>query len=141
MDTGKSALGLDGNVTAALGYPIGIIAIISLIIEKENRFVRYHALQSILLFVLWFVVVIALVIVQIIVGVIIGAAANAAGSAGGIFGLIGFLISALMWAVFPLLFLAALIFAAIKAYCGSYFKLPVIGNMAEKFAGGAAAAQ
>src|ERR1044072_1070565 len=49
MDTGKSALGLDGNVAAALGYPIGIIAIISLIMEKENRFVKFHALQSILL--------------------------------------------------------------------------------------------
>ena len=45
MDTGKSALGLDGNVAAAIGYPIGIIAIISLIMEKENRFVKFHALQ------------------------------------------------------------------------------------------------
>jgi len=140
MDTGKSALGLDGNVAAALGYPIGIIAIISLIIEKENRFVRYHALQAILLFVLWFVVIIALVIVNVIVGVIVGAAASAAGSAGGILSLIVGLISILIWAVFPLLFLAALIFAAIKAYGGNWFKLPVIGNMAEKFAGGAAAA-
>src|SRR5215471_19152990 len=110
MDTGKSALGLDGNVAAALGYPIGIIAIISLIIEKENRFVRYHALQAILLFVLWFVVIIALVIVNVIVGVIVGAAASAAGSAGGILSLIVGLISILIWAVFPLLFLAALIF-------------------------------
>jgi uncharacterized membrane protein len=59
MDTGKSALGLDGNVAAALGYPIGIIAIISLIMEKENRFVRFHALQSILLHVGFFLVAIA----------------------------------------------------------------------------------
>ena len=49
MDTGKSALGLDGNLAAALGYPIGIIAIICLVMEKENRFVKFHALQSILL--------------------------------------------------------------------------------------------
>jgi uncharacterized membrane protein len=27
-----------------------------------------------------------------------------------------------------------LILAAVKAYGGNYFKLPVIGNMAEKFA-------
>jgi len=37
MDTGKSALGLDGNVAAALGYPIGIIAIICLVMEKDSR--------------------------------------------------------------------------------------------------------
>jgi len=35
MDSGKSALGLDGNLAAALGYPITIIAIISLIMEKR----------------------------------------------------------------------------------------------------------
>ena len=58
MDTGKSALGLDGNLAAALGYPIGIIAIICLIMEKENRFVKFHALQSILLHVAFILVAI-----------------------------------------------------------------------------------
>ena len=72
MDTGKSALGLDGNVAAALGYPIGIIAIISLIIEKENRFVRFHAMQSLLLHVAW--IVIAIVLERYITrGLLIGA--------------------------------------------------------------------
>ena len=59
MDTGKSALGLDGNIAAALSYPIGIIAIICLIMEKENRFVKFHALQSILLHVAFVVLAIA----------------------------------------------------------------------------------
>ena len=139
MDTGKSALGLDGNLAAALGYPIGIIAIISLIIEKENRFVRFHALQSVLLFVLWIIVVIVLSIVSVVLGLIIGAAANAAGGAGGIISVIFSLISLLVWLVLPLLFLGVLILAAVKAYGGNYFKIPIIGNMAEKFAGGAAA--
>ena len=58
MDTGKSALGLDGNLAAALGYPVGIIAIICLVMEKENRFVKFHALQSILLHVAFIVVAI-----------------------------------------------------------------------------------
>ena len=138
MDTGKSALGLDGNVAAALGYPIGIIAIISLIIEKENRFVRFHALQSVLLIVGWIILVIVLSIVSVVLGILLGAAASAAGSAGGIVSLIFTLISLLVWLVIPLLFLGALILAAVKAYGGSYFKIPIIGNMAEKFAGGAA---
>jgi uncharacterized membrane protein len=139
MDTGKSALGLDGNLAAALGYPIGIIAIISLIIEKENRFVRFHALQSVLLIVLWIIVVIVLVIVNIVLGVIVGVAASAAGNAGGLIGGILWLISLVIWMVLPLVFLAVLILAAVKAYGGNYFKMPIIGNMAEKFAGGAAA--
>src|SRR5260370_41341665 len=87
MDTGKSALGLDGNVAAALGYPIGIIAIICLIMEKENRFVKFHALQSILLHVAFIVVAIGVWISGIIL-VIVGVAASAATNSsafGGVF--------------------------------------------------------
>ena len=138
MDTGKSALGLDGNVAAALGYPIAIIAIISLIIDKENRFVRFHAMQSVLLLVVLIVVVIVLTIISVVLGIVLGVAANAAGSAGGIVSLIFSLISLLVWLVIPLVFLAGLIFAAVKAYGGNSFKLPIIGNMAEKFTGGSA---
>jgi uncharacterized membrane protein len=138
MDSGKSALGLDGNLAAALGYPIGIIAIISLIIEKENRFVRFHALQSVLLIALWIVVVIVLSIISVVLGFILGAAASAAGGAAGLVSVVFSLITFLIWLALPLLFLAVLIFAAVKAYGGNYFKMPIIGNMAEKFAGGPA---
>ena len=31
-------------------------------------------------------------------------------------------------------YIGGLIFAAVKAYGGNYFKLPIIGNMADKFA-------
>ena len=103
MDTGKSALGLDGNLAAALGYPIGIIAIISLIMEKENRFVKFHALQSILLHVLAIVVMIALWILILGLRFIL---------------LIVFLI---LW-----------IMGGIKAYGGQWYKLPIIGEFAWK---------
>src|SRR5687767_15678485 len=63
MDTGKSALGLDGNVAAALGYPIGIIAIISVIMEKENNFVKFHAIQSLCFHVAMIILMIALWII------------------------------------------------------------------------------
>src|ERR1043165_2591119 len=89
MDTGKSALGLDGNVAAALGYPIGIIAIICLIMEKENRFVKFHALQSLLWIALYIVVVIALMILGVIIGILGIAASSASSSAGAGVGLIG----------------------------------------------------
>jgi uncharacterized membrane protein len=130
MDTGKSALGLDGNVAAAIGYPIGIVAIISLIMEKENRFVKFHALQSILLHVGFWIVMIAAWFLVIILA-IGGAAASAATNSpvGGLFGSLGGL---LIFALF-LAYIAALIFGAVKAYGGAVFKLPVIGGMADKW--------
>jgi len=131
MDTGKSALGLDGNLAAALGYPIGIIAIISLIMEKENRFVKFHALQSILLHVLAIVVMIALWILIVIL-TIAGVAAAAATNSGAVGGLVGMLMG-LLWLVFIVLYIVALIYAAVKSYQGNMFKLPIIGNMADKW--------
>ena len=131
MDTGKSALGLDGNVAAALGYPIGIIAIISLIIEKENRFVKFHAIQSLCFHVGMIILMIALWIVSAVrfVG---GAAAAAATESGALGGLVGMLF-ALLWLVFFVLYVVGLILPAVKAYQGAWFKLPIIGNMAEKW--------
>jgi len=131
MDTGKSALGLDGNVAAALGYPIGIIAIISLIMEKENRFVKFHALQSLLLHVGAVVVMIALWILSAIL-LVGGAAAAAATDSGAFGGLIGMLFG-LIWLVFVVVYLLGLIMSAVKAYQGNMFKLPIIGGMADKW--------
>jgi uncharacterized membrane protein len=132
MDTGKSSIGLDGNLAAALGYPIGIIAIICLIMEKENRFVKFHALQSILLHVGFIVVAIAVWIIGIVL-LVAGAAASAASGSGAAGGIIGMLFG-LIWLVVIVAYIGGLIFTAVKAYGGNYFKLPVIGNMAEKFA-------
>ena len=132
MDTGKSALGLDGNLAAALGYPIGIIAIICLVMEKENRFVKFHALQSILLHVAFIVVAIVVWILGIIL-LVAGAAASAATNSGAAGGLIGMLFG-LVWLVVIVAYIGGLIFAAVNSYGGNMFKLPVIGNMAENFA-------
>src|SRR5712672_1631587 len=132
MDTGKSALGLDGNLAAALGYPVGIIAIICLIMEKENRFVKFHALQSILLHVGFVVLAIAVWIIGFVL-LIAGAAASAATNSGAAGGLVGMLFG-LIWLLVIAAYLGGLIFAAVKAYGGVEFKLPIIGNMAEKFA-------
>ena len=123
MDTGKSALGLDGNLAAALGYPIGIIAIICLIMEKENRFVRFHALQSILYHVTAIVVFIGLVIILTILSIMLA------------FAKMGEL-SGILWLLYMIVFVGyvgGLIYGAVKSYGGAYFKLPLVGNMAEKW--------
>jgi len=134
MDTGKSALGLDGNLSAALGYPVGIIAIISLIMEKENRFVKFHALQAILLYAAFIIVAIGLTIIFMIIGIILGVASAAANSSAGgglaaIFGLLSFLV----WIIILVAYIGGLIMAAVKSYNGVMFKLPIIGNLAEKW--------
>ncbi|WP_407355584.1 DUF4870 domain-containing protein [Methanolobus sp. WCC5] len=49
--TYKTKLGLDENIVAALSY-VGfwITGIIILLIEPDNRFVRFHAMQSLMIF-------------------------------------------------------------------------------------------
>jgi uncharacterized membrane protein len=50
---GKSQFGLDENIAAAIAYGFGFIGgIVFLIIEKENRYVRFHAMQSVMTFAL-----------------------------------------------------------------------------------------
>ncbi len=123
----KSALGLDGNLAAALGYPIGISGLINFIIEKQNRFVKFHGIQSVLYSVGLGVGFFALWIVMIIIGFIFAAISDSlALLVWGLFSLVGL-------AVFVLWF-GGLLFFAYKAYQGQMFKLPIVGNLADKLA-------
>ncbi len=131
----QSSTGLAPNVAAALGY-IWIVGLIFFFIEKENKFIRFHGMQSVLYGALWFVVGIVLTIVSTIVALVAGVASAAAGDAGGLVGGLLWLISSVVWLFLPLVYLAGLILGAVKAYQGNVFKFPIIGNMAEKFAGG-----
>ena len=135
MDTGKSAIGIDGNLAAAIGYPIPILAIICLIMDKENRFVKFHAIQSLLVQAAIIVIGICVAILFMIIGIILGVAASATDGAasGGIAGIFA-LLSFLIWIIVLVAYVGGLIFAAVKAYGGNYLKLPIIGNIAEKFA-------
>ena len=133
-NTGKSALGLEGNIAALIGYIIWPVALVSVIIEKENKFVRFHAIQSLLYHAAIIVAIILLVIIVIFLGIIGIASAAAGSSAGGaVGGIFGSLIS-LVWMIFILAYLAGLIYAAVQAYGNKWFKLPIVGNMADKFA-------
>ena len=47
----KSASGLDENVAGALAYALGwLTGLFFLVTESSNRFVRFHAFQSVILF-------------------------------------------------------------------------------------------
>lgn len=119
MQNQKSALGLDANITALIGYIIGIVALILIFIEKDNKFVRFHAIQSVLFAVLIVVAIIGLTIVTTIVAFISSTLAY-------IFSLL-FL---LLW----LGILGSIILLAFKAFKGEMFKFPIIGSLAEKWA-------
>jgi uncharacterized membrane protein len=125
---GKTALGLDTNVGALLCYlPICLISviysIIVLVTDKDNRFMRFHAFQSLLLTGLYIVAIIA---VQIVSGVLVGVTGS--GALAGLMGLIAL--------VLVVAFLGAMVYGMIKGYQGVQFKFPVVGDMAEKWANG-----
>ncbi len=127
---GPSSIGLEANVAAGLGYLIPIIGLIFFFIEKSNRFVRFHGAQSIMLVIAYFVVF----VIQIVVGIISVAADQAVNGAGAIFGLLGCLVGLLYLAVF-----AFQIWGIIAGFTGKYVKFPIVGDIAERLAGGAPA--
>lgn len=46
-DWGKTSVGLSANTAACLCYLLGWLSgIVFLLLEKENTFVRFHAMQS-----------------------------------------------------------------------------------------------
>jgi uncharacterized membrane protein len=125
---GKTSLGLESNVGAMLCYLANILcclgvilAVVFLVTEKENRFVKFHAVQSLFL-----------VGVQLVVGIavgIVGLLFRMALSTADL-GLIAVLLVFGLRVVLLLIFLAVWLLAGIKAYGGQWYKLPVIGNLA-----------
>jgi len=130
MSGGKTALGLDANVGALLCYLANIVcylgvvySIIVLVTDKSNKLTRFHAVQSLLLIATMIVVGIPLYIVMF-VGVFIDAAIGLP------------LVSGLSGLVIGVLCIAVLVFtiiSAIKAYGNELYKVPVIGNFADKW--------
>jgi uncharacterized membrane protein len=123
----KSSTGLDENVAAVLAYVFNWVSGLAFfLIEKDSRLVRFHAMQSLILSVVFFVGMIALYIIWFVLAIV----------ASQISGLLGTLVGLVVGLVIFALFIGAVIgwiLGMIKAYQGQYFKLPVIGNFAEKF--------
>lgn len=125
--TGKSAIGLESNLAAALGYPIGVLGLINFFIDKENKFVRFHGIQSVLYSAIVGAVFTVIWIVLAVIGVIAGQISGALGALIGIVTLLLFLLFLVIW-------FGALLYSGYRAYKGETFKLPLVGNFAEKIA-------
>lgn len=122
---GKTALGLDTNVGAMLTYlPLCgvslIYSIIVLVTDKTNKMVRFHAFQSLLMTAVYVVAVVAVAIVG-------GGLAAATGS-----GILTSLVFLLYFACIGI-FLVLMIVGCVKAYGNGSFKLPIIGDLADKW--------
>ena len=95
------------NMAAFLSYLLGwIMGIIFYLVERENKFVRFHAMQSIITF--GFLLVLTIVL--------------------GFIPVVGVALIPIIWIVQTILWIVLMI----KAYQGEKFKLPVVGDIAEK---------
>lgn len=104
----KSSTGLDENIAGLLSYVLGwVTGLVFFLIEKDSKFVKFHAMQSIITFVALSIV---LIIVQLIP-------------------FIGWTLATIV----SLLMIVVWIILMIKAYQGEKFKLPVVGDLAEKW--------
>ncbi len=105
MEKNKTILGIDENIEALLCYVLGwLTGIVFLLLEKENLFVRFHAMQSLVVF-------LALFILSLIVGWI---------PIIGFLSPIIFLVGVILW-----------ILLMLKAFQGEMYKLPWAGEFAE----------
>jgi len=99
---GKSSLGMDENVAALLSYVLGwITGIIMLIAEKDSKFVRFHAMQSLIVFLAIFII--------------------------GMIPIIGWILNIILVPLGLILWILLMY----KAYQGERFKLPLVGKFAE----------
>lgn len=106
----KSSTGMEQNVAALLCYVLGwITGLVFILIEKDNKFVRFHAWQSLITFG-------AINILMIVIGWI---------------PFIGWFIAAVLGGLGFVLWIVCMI----KAYQGEKYKLPKVGDIAEKQAG------
>lgn len=106
----KTVLGVEENIEAALCYILWFVTgILFLIVEKDSKFVRFHALQSIATFV-------PLYILSALIPLL-----------GNPF------ITVPLSILLSIASLALWVLLIYNAYRGEKYKLPVVGEIAEKY--------
>lgn len=118
-DKKPTSTGLDENIAGLLCYLLPIVGLIFFFIEKENKFVRFHAVQ---------VIILALTIMVVSIGLGILSAILSMMKLGWIS---FFITGPFVILIGPIIFFL-LIFMAYQAYQGKMVKLPIIGNLAEQ---------
>jgi uncharacterized membrane protein len=122
--SGAASTGMTNNVAGALCYLVGFITgIVFLVLEpyNKNRFVRFHAFQSIIFSAVC--IVFSIIWSTIFVSLLFTPGL-------GLWGLMS-----MIYLVIRLLMFGAWLFLMYKAYNNEEYKLPVIGDIAAKQAG------
>jgi len=127
QNSGKSALGLDANVAAGLCYlPVCsinlIMSIIVLVTDKTNKLTRFHAFQSLLLMGAAVIIGVPAYVLMVVLFLVNSTITSIL---GGLFGLILGLVGLALF-VF-------MIIAMIKAFQGETYRIPYLGDMADKW--------
>ncbi|MFD1644083.1 DUF4870 domain-containing protein [Haloarchaeobius litoreus] len=111
--------GLEPNVAGAVAYLFGFVSgIAMLLIDGDNEFVRFHAIQSIAFNVVVVAVYVALAFVSLFLSFL---------------PVVGDLLSLLFTLVYPVVGFVAFagwLFLMYRAYEGDRFELPVLGSIA-----------
>ncbi len=119
MSDNQTKLGVAPNVGGLLCYVpccVGFVfSIVAVVVEKDNKFIRFHGFQSLLLHGAVIVCSVALQIATMVVAMVSS--------------ILAFIVS-LLGLVIGLALLGATIFMMIKANGNEEYKLPVIGDMA-----------
>lgn len=116
--TAQTSTGLDPKLAGMLCYILGLITgLIFFLVEKTNRTVRFHAAQSIVFSVTTIVVWMVLFVLSIIMHQI-------SWTLGNLFGIV----TTLVWLGIFILWIVLLI----KGYSGERWKLPVLGDVADR---------
>jgi uncharacterized membrane protein len=133
---GPSSIGIEPNISAGLGYLFGIVAIIFFFIEKQNRFVKFHTAQAILLAIAYLVLCVLWFIAFTVL--ILGSAAGASSdvTTGNAIAGFGTILLVLCIVAVALVYLALWIWGMVAAFSGRVVKFPLIGAIAERWAGG-----
>lgn len=111
-ESNNTILSIQENIEAALTYSLGFLTGIIFLIIEDNKFVKFHAIQSTGTFISLFIL-------------------NAFINTLYVIPYIGWLISLLI-ALLTIAEFALWIFLMHKAYNNEKFKLPIIGDIAEK---------
>ena len=103
----KTVLGVTENLEALLCYAVGwVTGLAFLFLEKDNAYVRFHALQALVTFGVLHVASFVLMFIPFL---------------GWLVAFLAGLLSLFLW-----------IFMMVKAYKGEKYKLPIVGDFVEQ---------
>jgi len=124
-------MGILGIISGA-SYVAWIVPLVFYLVDKENKFIAFHAMQALLLgvFVTIINIILAIIIAVSVAGAVVGAAALNPFAFGAGFGAI--VITGIIAVVIGILVLVFAILALVHGMKYEIYEIPIVGKFAEK---------